>query len=285
MRRFAVRALETDQDRLVDRAVRSADAAERVVRQVWDELMKVLVAGGAPMLVHVRIRAILESFAPRLLKGLADDLAGLAEHAHDVTIGTLADKLPTRAADRLKDQRPLMEGMSEGLALKLFPAPSAQQVTSIVFQTDWAQRLATLTRLATPDLLAGIVSSGMAAGKTVQEIAEDIRPAVQGVQSSARRVARTEGMRVAHEVQMEAYQQLGDLVKGYQVHSAKVPDTRKWHRERDGTIYYREPASGQKGYYQMPRPPMEAEDPAERPPGTPQIAPNCLCYLTPVLDV
>jgi hypothetical protein len=33
----------------------------------------------------------------------------------------------------------------------------------------------------------------------------------------------------------------------------------------------------------MPRPPYEAQDPKERPPGTPQLAHNCLCWLEPLI--
>ena len=37
-------------------------------------------------------------------------------------------------------------------------------------------------------------------------------------------------------------------------------------------IYYANPENGQKGYYQLPNPPDEADDPNERPVGAPQVA-------------
>jgi uncharacterized protein with gpF-like domain len=73
------------------------------------------------------------------------------------------------------------------------------------------------------------------------------------------------------------------LLIGYQVHATLDQHTRPWHKQRDGTVYYKNPGPGQKGMAQMPNPPDEAADPRERPPGTPHTAWNCRCYLTPVL--
>ncbi len=120
-------------------------------------------------------------------------------------------------------------------------------------------------------------------GQSQQEIARAILPAVQGVRASARRIARTESLRVAGAVQMDTHEGLGDLVVGYRVMATVDKNTRAWHAKRDGTIYYADPAPGQKGYAQMPHPPEEPADPAERPAGTPQMAFNCRCTLIPVL--
>jgi SPP1 gp7 family putative phage head morphogenesis protein len=147
----------------------------------------------------------------------------------------------------------------------------------------WQDRVASLTRLAQPEQLASILASGMAAGKAQREIANDLLPAVNNVRSSARRIARTEGLRVAHAVQMDAHEQLGDLKIGYQIRAQLDQNTRPWHASRSGTIYYDQPTATQKGPAQRPNPPEEALDPSERPAGTPQLAHNCRCSLSPVL--
>jgi hypothetical protein len=128
--------------------------------------------------------------------------------------------------------------------------------------------------LAAPETLAQVVAMGYALGKSQQEIARDLAPHVDGVRASSRRVARTWSMHVAAESQWEAHQELGDLVIGYQIHSTFSHYTRSWHAHRSGTIYYKDPGPGQKGYRQMPHPPSEAEDAAERPAGTPALAWN-----------
>lgn len=165
----------------------------------------------------------------------------------------------------------------------IIPTPDAQDIMQIILGGDWQARIAAQTRLAPPDLLAALIANGFASGQAPAEIARTVRPHLQGVQTSARRVARTESVRVSHEIQMDAWDNLGDMVVGFEVHSAHFPTSRWWHIQRDGTQYFKNPTGNQKGLRQMPRPPMEADDPSERPAGTPHVAHNCLCYLTPIL--
>jgi len=272
-------ALGHDQHKLVSHANGAADAAERVVREVWDELLAAMKHGGHPSAIAVRVSRILKGLANRITAGLAEDFRRVAREAHSLTVDSLAEKLPEHVKERaMREEGELQEAISASeFSAKIIPAPSEFTVNGIIFQSDWRARIDALTHLASPDLLSGIISAGFAEGKTIAEIAKDVRPAVQGVQSSARRVARTEGVRVAHEVQMEAYDQLGDLVIAYQIHAVHGnPYSREWHVKRDGTVYYKKPGPGQKGFDKMPRPPMEAPDVSERPAGTPQVAPNCI---------
>lgn len=206
---------------------------------------------------------------------------------------TLDKKGFLRKFDRMKPLREPVGGELTGekarklFADLLFPPLTPERVREIVLgrsgSLDWQARLSAATRLASPEALAGIITRSYAQGKTQQQIAKELLPAVQGVQSTARRIARTEGMRIAHETQMDMFDQLGDLVVGYQVHAQLDQNTRPWHAARNGTIYYNEPKPGQKGPAQMPNPPMEAEDPRERPAGAPRTAWNCRCFLSPVL--
>ena len=175
----------------------------------------------------------------------------------------------------------------ELLGKLLFPPLKLEGIAAIlrrpILGKTWEQDWSAATKLADPNLVMGIVAGGLAAGQNPREIARTLQPVVQGVQSSARRIARTYGMQVAHHAQMQAHAQLGDLVIGYEVHSAKSIHSRKWHVTRDGTIYYLKPKAGQKGPAQCPHPPLEPEDPRERPAGAPHIAWNCMCWLSPVL--
>lgn len=127
-----------------------------------------------------------------------------------------------------------------------------------------------------PEQLASLVTSGFSAGSTPAELSRQIRPFVQGVASTARRVARNESMRIAHETRMQAYEELGEMVIGYQIHATMDARVRPHHAARSGTIYYKKPGPGQLGTNKMPRPPLEED-------GT--VAHNCRCWLTPVLEV
>jgi hypothetical protein len=172
----------------------------------------------------------------------------------------------------------------------LFPPPDRLSVYRIVrgLQINgqtWEQRLrGTVSARFSPNILAGIISLGYSQGKDVKAIAQDLRPAMEGIRTSAKRLARTYGMAIAHHTQQQTADQLGDLVIGWTIHSVHGnPNSRPWHVARDGTEYFKEPEPWQKGLAQLPHPPLEAADPAERPKGAPHIAWNCLCYATPIL--
>jgi SPP1 gp7 family putative phage head morphogenesis protein len=165
----------------------------------------------------------------------------------------------------------------------LFAAPTPERVNAVIYGSGWRERIRSGTGLGSPDAMAARIATGLMLGRTHQAIAKDILPAVEGVRASARRIARTEALRVAQRVQMDAHDQLGDLVIGYQVRATLDANTRPWHRERDGAKYYLDPGPGQKGMAQCPQPPDEAADPAERPAGAPATAWNCRCLLIPIL--
>ena len=121
--------------------------------------------------------------------------------------------------------------------------------------------------------------SSMPWEEPLQRIAADIRPAVQGVVTSARRVARTAGLWIAHEAELHVYEEgLSDIVVGYTVRAVVDEATRKKHRERNGTAYYRHPKAGQLGYDSMPRPPRES------PKDGGGWSFNCRCFLDPILS-
>ena len=131
--------------------------------------------------------------------------------------------------------------------------------------------------LVDPQRFAAQLVQSYSQGKSVQEIAQDLLPVADGARASARRVARTWGIDVANRSQWEAHESLGpDLVVGYRIHATPGPYSRSWHASRDGQEYFRNPRSGQKGFAQLPHPPREPADPAERPPGTPWLAWGCL---------
>lgn len=161
----------------------------------------------------------------------------------------------------------------------LFPPPSIEETESIVYSPvqgrTWIERLEGATRTsASPQQIASTVAIGFAGGKTAQEIARDLLPVVDGVRSTARRIARTESLRVSHEVQMRAWDGLGDLCIGFQIHATLDQNTRPEHAARNGIIYYKHPTGNQRSVDEMPRPPLEADG---------RIAWNCRCHTSPIL--
>jgi SPP1 gp7 family putative phage head morphogenesis protein len=273
------------------RADRAADRAQAAALRVWRQALALLRR--RPPWPQAR-REALRVFAgllPTVAGGLAGELARLARRSYWDARQALLCTVPVRllaaagpwARGSLREDEGGPEPALGDLAGLLFPPPSEAQVAAVVFGSDWQDRLSAATRLASPEALADVLAAGLAAGKTQQEIARDLLPLVDGVRSAARRVARTEALRVAGDAQMRCHEQLGDLVVGYQVHATLDQHTRPWHAARSGQVYYLRPGPGQLGPDQMPHPPDEPRDPTQRPPGAPETAYNCRCYLTPVL--
>lgn len=275
------------QDALLARADRTADAAEAAVARVWSLILAALQHPGPPYHVAQAVAHAARQLPPVGGAVLADLEAGAMDAAR-ATARHLAARLPARAQARLvaRGRRFPRSGLLEdegGPAVDLveliLPPLLPEQVRRVVYGAGWLDKVRALTRLADPDLLAARVAAAVQAGWTVQQIAADIRPAVQGVVTSARRVARTAGLWVAHEAELHVYEEgLGDIVDGYAVRAVVDEATRRKHRERNGTQYYRRPKAGQLGFEDMPRPPRES------PRDGGGWAFNCRCWLDPILS-
>lgn len=294
---------------LVARADLLGERADRALARAWNELVRLLNKPPAYFMLRSALRAALTRVQTALRDELQRGLEKLARQGHrdaaDVLVGaipldTLADRVtlredkepPRKAGIRFRTQagqlkiEPAIGGSKAHrkrlLKQLLFDPPTQQQVRDVlrrpVLGSNWEQDLSQASKLAgfDPDAMASAMAIGFSLGKNPRELARDILPAVDHVRTSARRIARTYGVQVARRMQMNAHAQLGDLVIGYQIHSAFSPHSREWHKERDGTVYYIRPGPGQKGLAQMPNPPLEAEDPRERPPGAPKMAWNCI---------
>ena len=276
-RTISIPAADAHQDRLLARAEASADAAERAVRAVWLDLLRVIKAGGPWPLVQAAARHALRQL-PAIGHVVVADLVRAHRDAATWTAAKLADTLPQRHRLTLLRRRGLIEdvaSVTDLLANLLLPALDEQTVLRTVYRAGWSGAFGRLTALAAPDALAARIAAAVGAGRSVQQIARDIRPLVQEVQASARRVARTAGLWVAHEAERDVYRGLeGDLIAGYTVRAVLDRATRKEHRERDGHQFFCRPTAGQRGMDQCPHPPREANG---------SWAFNCRCYLTPIL--
>lgn len=275
------------QDALLVRADRTADAAEAAVGRVWSLILAALRDPAPPYVVAARVAHAARQL-PAVGGAVLADLEAGATDAARLTAARVVRTLPPRAKARLLARRRpwpapphLVEdeaALPELLDL-ILPPLLPEQVRRVVYAAGWAERVAALTKLADPDVLAARVAAAVQQGWKVAQIAADIRPAVQSVATSARRVARTAGLWVAHEAELHVYEEgLGDVVAGYTVRAVLDEATRPEHRKRAGTRYLRAPKPGEKGFDEMPRPPRES------PRDGGGWAFNCRCYLEPLLN-
>ncbi len=162
------------------------------------------------------------------------------------------------------------EGERYDYSKLLIEPPSAFEISQLVGPAPLK-----LTKLFDPDRAAATVWQGIAGGKDRRAIAKDLANVLNKDMNAARRVARTEGLRVATVMQLSVSEQIPELITGYQILATLDSRTRPEHRARHGTIYHRHPDGRQLGFDRMPHPPMEAD-------GT--IAYNCRCMLAPVFE-
>lgn len=288
------------------------DAAERLVHAAWLRLLAVIRTATGPHDGPRILDAACTIFAPlggHLIGLMGQNLEALATQTHATAAEALTDRLPVKmlAAVALRDrpiqedEAPIFPGLItfmpdaatpftlpitfEALSAEaqkelfqklLFPPPPLQQVRRLVYAGDWWQRLETQTKLALPDEIAPILRRSFAAGQSIRDLARDLLPAVDGVRSTARRIARSETMRISHTIQWQADQQVDELIVGHQVFAVDgghSPSSRPEHKKRHATIYYKQPRAGQKGMDECPHPPYEAD-------GT--LAFGCRCWLAAV---
>lgn len=272
-------AVEAHQERLLARADGSSDAAERHVRRVWSRLLEVMRAGGPMPLVYRAALAALNEL-PAVAVPVLDDLVKAHRDAATWTAEQLATTIPHRRRTRILKRRGLLEAdaatTADLLIDAILPPLDTEAVRRVVYGSGWFQTIQSLTRLAAPESLAAQIAGAVQAGQTVQQIAATIRPFVQAVQTSARRVARTAGLWVAHQAEADVYRGLeGDVIAGYTVRAVLDSRTRPEHRARDGQQFWCRPTGGQKGLAEMPRPPREKDG---------SWSFNCRCFLVPILS-
>ena len=151
----------------------------------------------------------------------------------------------------------------------VFPAPGPMQVLKALKTSDWEARLDSLSSNITDKQIAfDTLVKGFSDGENIAQVKKKLEPLVGGIKASAQRIARTEGMRVAEDVQRKSWEGLGDMMIGAQIIAVLDENTRPEHATRNGQIYYRNPRGNQKSIDQLPDLPDQ---------------PNCRCMSSPVL--
>lgn len=164
----------------------------------------------------------------------------------------------------------------------LFPPPSQAEVSRIIntgritqapngdqFE-NWETRFDRLSKLINDKKLAfNEIVTGYSQGENIDALQKRLEPVVGGIKASARRIARTEGSRIAEQIQRRTWDELGDMMVGVQILAVLDERTRPEHATRNGRIYYRRPGPGQKSIAELPDLPDAA---------------NCRCTSTPVLE-
>lgn len=251
---------QTDRHRAaIVRAARIGGSLARLIRAALSSCVDALPENPGPVdLVRLRahVEAVVFALGPIVAGRLYALLLRAARREHFITAVAL-----TRAT------RPVREDVTDYLRL-IVPAPALDLLRRIVGPT-WQK----LTRLISPQKASNVVLQGVASGKSRKEIAADLTDVFGGFESVARRVARTEGLRVATQTQLEVSEAIPDLVIGYELNTVLDDRVRPEHRRRHGWRYYREPVGNQRPLSDCPQPPIWNNE----------LAHNCRCFLVPLI--
>ena len=131
------------------------------------------------------------------------------------------------------------------VAENVFPPPARETVLEIIHRPNagvaWKERIRGLSKLVEPEKIASAMTNGLADGKNIDQLSKDVLKHVEGgIKASARRIARTEGLRVANTMQRDSYADLGDLSVGIQILETLDQHTRPHHALRHGQIFYKD---------------------------------------------
>jgi hypothetical protein len=165
-----------------------------------------------------------------------------------------------------------------------FPPPSAEVSRGIINNAPWLDgvpwqdRIRTVTSSQASELL-NVLSSGIAGGKNIDQLTRDVKESSGLVDWQARRIARTEGVRVAQGTLEFADEQAGDLNVGRRWFSALLRNTRPKHAAQHRREFFRvQSAAGTVVFVAH-----DGKDPIDKPPIP--WEPNCLCWDESILPV
>ena len=203
------------------------------------------------------------------------------------TDGAALLEFETGLATELELQRIIDGKVSQTKAREIvrkieFPPPSSEKVDQILAATNDPDGLSAMDRIKTvaqrdkQQLRQTIVSAlsepdRAAAMEGLNKRVRQFLDPGKGLNYKARRIARTESVRIAEAGQREAWSEAEDMIEGIEWHCANVPDSAEYDKSLDGQIFTRTGAG-------------EYVNPAFGVLPTIPIHPNCMCYTSPVLS-
>lgn len=296
-------AIETKQHETLLRVEGIADKAVALVSRAARDALQLIMDGSVVHRNQREAAEVLNGIIPGIVTLFDQQFRRLHYWSYDETVRILAKQIPRRWFRKVLPAV-VMVGETDGFQIpgsnlwadtdtepvansgkrltdsqwadflknNLFSPPSREQVERAVYTPvagqTWRQRLDVLSHKITDmNRLSGILVTGASSGMSQYELKRQIQPVVQNIGSSAARIARTEGLRIATSAQREQYSELDDMLAGVQIIATLDENTRPHHAHRNGRIYWVD-RSRKPTIDELPMLPDE---------------PNCRCYDTPVL--
>lgn len=217
------------------------------------------------------------------------DLLKMAYWGWDVAYQILIDTLPVAYWEFLDRRRKLVEGGVSFAANKgakkydFYRRPKPKLVNSVLRAPpkdardglNWEERLTRLSGHTRDHQNVGkSLAASLVRGDNPIKAAKEILPQLNGYKAGAERIARTEMLRVSHEMQRANWEGFDEIIAGFRILATLDDKTRPHHAARHGDFYARENESGDL--------PDMARGWSDDRPIVPD-EPNCRCHETPVI--
>lgn len=156
-----------------------------------------------------------------------------------------------------------------------FPPPPPEKVQQILDATNAPDGLSAMERIKTVaqrDLqaLRSVIVSGVSTGMNLDKLTKGVKAITDLIHWKARRIARTEGMRIAEAGLKETWMEVDDLIRGIQTFNSQDANVRPEHRWWHDVIFYR---TGRGEYLSRSGKTLPVFP----------AGPNCRCWSTPIL--
>jgi hypothetical protein len=209
---------------------------------------------GSLMNIYYTIDSVEESVLPLKIRAHCDSISKIVrESIFNIDLTEAKD-------DRLTLGKSLLPGLSGADILKIIKGNSiSKRISASMAKSGLSPSSVLSSALQRSDeaLKKNIVSQYFARLRT-----------------AAYAIGRTSVSRIAGESTKKLYETIPRNLAGFQVHGILDDRIRPKHLQRNGTIYYKNPRYGNKGFDQMPNPPIEEDG---------KIAWNCRCWLSPII--
>lgn len=262
-------------------AVRAVDRAFRSWYKSFIDMPKKKTYGWYRLAAEKR----LEKLDPLIFTVISKRLLSAAYWGWDASWQIMIDTLPVVYWQFLKGSRELQEGVSfKGSKAKeysFYRPPNKGTVDRILKRPpasakdglNWQERLHRLSRHSKDkDNIAATLADSLSRGVNPRVAAKKILPSVNRYKAGSERIARTEMLRVSHEMQREGWDGFSDVIAGFVILATFDDRTRPHHAARHGD-FYAEP--DEKGNI-----PDNAVGAASERPIVPD-EPNCRCHEAP----
>ena len=198
-------------------ADKQSDAMDKETNKLWKQILAIIHAKPLPVDAREKLTKLFAAINLSLYVGVGNALSrvvrfNMANAAADMTevlpleyLNVLVALKQSAAPQRLRvvEGRKATQAERRKIESMLLPLEDEATVNRLVYSTthgvSWRARMAAQTGLATPQQLADTIIAGSMAGEDPQALTRRVLPVVQNNRVSARRIARTEAIRMSTE--------------------------------------------------------------------------------------